>query len=134
VKQEFDAAVASASYTGITYSRDGRTLYDSQANGHVIVACVGDGGTLTLTRLIDMLPPSPISYPGREDRDPYPGVLALTDDGGMQLVVLSRNNTLDFRPWDSAQACCTCSAKLGSSNLILRWISSTTCGLSGATS
>ena len=51
-------------------------------------------GTLTLDRFLDALPRSPFAFPGREDGNPYPGGLALSEDGRTLYVVLSRNNTL----------------------------------------
>jgi YVTN family beta-propeller protein len=94
VKQEFTAAGANVSFTGIAYSADGRLLYASQASGRVIVADVTPAGTLVLNRFITTLPQSPIPYPGREDGDPLPGGLALSDDQNTLYVVLSRNNSM----------------------------------------
>lgn len=93
VKQEFDAAGSSASFAGILYSKDGKKLYASQANGHIIIANVADDGTISLDQTVSM-PLSAIPYPGREDGNPYPGGLALSEDGGALYVILSRNNTL----------------------------------------
>ena len=94
VKQEFTAAGGSASFSGLVYAGDGRRLYASQASGRVLVADVAADGRLTLNRFITSLPPSPIPYSGREDRDPLPGGLALSDDGNTLYVVLSRNNSV----------------------------------------
>ena len=94
VKQEFNAAGGSASFTGLLYSHDGRTLYASQASGRVVVADVAADGMLSLNRFITTLPASTIPYPGREDGDPLPGGLALSEDGATLYVVLSRNNSL----------------------------------------
>jgi len=94
VKQEFTTAGGSASFTGIAYSADGRQLYASQASGRVIVADVTAAGALVLNRYITSLPPSPIPYPGREDGDPLPGGLALSEDQSTLYVVLSRNNSV----------------------------------------
>lgn len=94
VKQEFSAAGASTSFGGILYSPDGKTLYASQANGRLIIAKVADDGTLELDQLVTTLPRSIIPYPGREDGNPYPGGLALSEDGKTLYVVLNRNNTL----------------------------------------
>lgn len=93
VKQEFDATGSSASFAGILYSKDGKKLYASQANGRVIIANVASEGTLSLDQTVS-LPLSTISYPGRSDGNPYPGGLALSDDGATLYVILSRNNTL----------------------------------------
>lgn len=94
IKQEFAAAGSSASFDGILYSSDGKTLYASQANGRLIIAKVADDGTLELDQLVTTLPKSTIPYSGREDGNPYPGGLALSEDGKTLYVVLSRNNTL----------------------------------------
>ncbi|MGH8607999.1 MAG: alkaline phosphatase family protein [Gammaproteobacteria bacterium] len=96
VKQEFDAAGSSASFSGIVYSGDGKKLYASQADGHVMIADVvdvGDHGTLALDERVAM-PLSPIPYPGRSDGNSYPGGLALSEDGDKLYVALNRNNTL----------------------------------------
>lgn len=93
VKQEFDAAGASASFSGIVYSKDGKKLYASQANGRIIIANVTADGTLTLDQLVST-PKTLIPYPGREDGNSYPGGLALSEDGNTLYVVLSRSNSL----------------------------------------
>lgn len=93
VKQEFDAAGSSASFTGILYSKDGKKLYASQADGRVIIATVASDGLLSLDQTVSM-PLSTIPYPGRSDGNPYPGGLALSEDRDVLYVVLSRNNTL----------------------------------------
>jgi YVTN family beta-propeller protein len=93
IKQEFDAAGSSASFNGIVYSKDGRKLYASQANGRIIIANVATDGMLTLDRTV-RTPVSTIPYPGREDGNSFPGGLALSEDGATLYVVLSRNNSL----------------------------------------
>lgn len=93
IKQEFDAAGASASYAGLAYSRDGLKLYASQANGRIVVASVLTDGSLALDGYIT-LPKSTVPYAGREDGNPLPGSLAVSDDGRELYVVLSRNNSL----------------------------------------
>jgi DNA-binding beta-propeller fold protein YncE len=92
VKQEFDAAGASASFGGILYAKDGRTLYASQADGNLIIANVDGNGTLTLGQKVK-LPPGSIRYPGAS-LNPYPGGLALSADGKMLYICLNRNNTI----------------------------------------
>lgn len=92
VKQEFDAAGPSASFSGIVYSKDGKTLYASQATGNLIIAKVAGDGTIAVDQVVK-LPPNKISYPGAEG-NPYPGGLALSDDGGTLYICLNRSNTL----------------------------------------
>ncbi|MEO8180695.1 MAG: bifunctional YncE family protein/alkaline phosphatase family protein [Deltaproteobacteria bacterium] len=94
LKQEFDAAGSSASFAGLAYSRDGQKLYASQASGQVLIANVAADGTLALDGLVSSLPRSSHAYPGREDGNPYPGGLALTEDGKQLVVALNRNNSL----------------------------------------
>ena len=93
IKQEFSAAGSSASFSGIVYSQDGKKLYASQANGRLIIANVAADGTLSLDQLV-ATPKSLIPYPGREDGNAFPGGLALSEDGSLLYVVLSRNNSV----------------------------------------
>ena len=85
--QEFGGAGGSASYAGIAYSRDGKKLYASQGDGHVVIASVGEGGTLTLDAKVET---------PKKDKDDnaYPGGLALSEDGKTLYVALSKHNTL----------------------------------------
>ena len=53
VKQEFKGAGESASFAGIVYAADGKTLYASQGYGDVLIARVGADGLLTLDAKID---------------------------------------------------------------------------------
>lgn len=93
VKQEFAAGGDSASFDGLVYSSDGRKLYASQAN-RIVVANVAADGSIALDTLITDLPKSKAAYPGREDGNPYPGGLALSEDGNTLYVALNRNNSL----------------------------------------
>jgi YVTN family beta-propeller protein len=86
VLQEFDAAGSSASFNGILYSKDGSKLYASQANGRIIFADVADDGTIALDGDPMVLP--------QTDSNPYPGGMALSQDGKTLYVVMNRNNTL----------------------------------------
>jgi YVTN family beta-propeller protein len=92
VKQEFDAAGTSASFNGIVYAKDGKSLYASQADGNLIIANVDASGTLTLNQKVK-LPPGRIAYPGVA-LNPYPGGLALSSDGKVLYICLNRNNTV----------------------------------------
>ncbi len=92
VKQEFDAAGPSASFSGIVYSKDGKTLYASQATGNLIIAKVADDGTISLDQVVK-LPLSTVHYPGTQG-NPYPGGLALSEDGKTLYICLNRSNTL----------------------------------------
>ncbi len=92
VKQEFDAAGTSASFNGILYAKDGKTLYASQADGNLIIAEVDANGRLALVQKVK-LPPGKIRYPGAT-LNPYPGGLALSEDGRLLYICLNRNNTV----------------------------------------
>jgi len=94
VKQEFEVPGASASFAGLVYSPSGATLYASQSTGGILIAQVGADGLLTLDAVVKGLPLSPAQFPGREDGNPYPGGLALSDDGATLYVALNRNNSL----------------------------------------
>jgi YVTN family beta-propeller protein len=92
VKQKFDAAGASSSFSGILYAKDGKMFYASQADGNLIMANVAGDGTLSLAQKAK-LPPGKISYPG-SGLNPYPGGLSLSEDGKTLYICLNRNNTL----------------------------------------
>ncbi len=91
VRQVFDSAGSSASYDGIAYAKDGKTLYASQA-GRIIVADVAVDGTVKLGKLIEA-PRATVYFPGAGPTS-YPGGLALSEDGSKLYVALSRNNAL----------------------------------------
>ena len=92
VKQEFEAAGPSASFSGILYSKDGKALYASQATGNLIIAKVADDGTISLDQVVK-LPLSTVHYPGTQGNS-YPGGLALSEDGKTLYICLNRNNAL----------------------------------------
>lgn len=80
VIQRFNPQLGDASFAGITYSRDGRTLYASLSKGHVIVNAVAPDGTLTMVHSIDV--------------GTLPGGMALSQDGRRLYVALSEANQL----------------------------------------
>ncbi|GAC1408139.1 MAG: alkaline phosphatase family protein [Burkholderiaceae bacterium] len=84
IKQEFSVAGNSASFDGLVYSKDGKTLYASQSD-QIIVANVSTDGTLSLNRVINNLP---------KGKTAYPGGLAISDDSRTLYVALNRNNSL----------------------------------------
>jgi len=90
VQQTFDGAGGSASFDGITYSPDGKKLYASQT-GRIIVADVQADGTIRLAHLVEA-PRSSAYTPGSTTS--YPGGMALSDDGKLLYVALSRSNAL----------------------------------------
>lgn len=93
VKQEMADIGSNGSFNGLVYSKDGKKLYASETQ-RIVVANVADDGRLTLDRYLTSLPNSTHAYPGREDGRPYPGGLALSEDGSRLYITLNRNNSL----------------------------------------
>ena len=85
------ARVASGSFAGLVVSKDESTIYASQADGNIIIAKRGADSKFKPVAM--KLPKSPIKKEGTKDK-PYPGGLALSEDGQYLYVCLSRNNTL----------------------------------------
>jgi YVTN family beta-propeller protein len=100
---------SSGSYSGISYSADGKYLVFSQDSSHVAVANVLPQGLLTDyaqvsvppdNSYIKCFPDSPIGDYGRScgtfysTGTSYPGGLAITDDGMSAYALLNQNNTL----------------------------------------
>ena len=76
-----------ASMHGLALSRDGRRLFATTAKRHLHEAAINDRGTLSWHRAIEL--PGP-----KEKEDAHALGLALTRDGRLAFVCLSRNNTL----------------------------------------
>lgn len=93
VKQEMAGIGTNGSFDGLVFSRDGKKLYAAETH-RIVVANVAEDGTLTLDRTLTDLPKSAHAYPGREDGRPYPGGLALSEDGNTLYIILNRNNSL----------------------------------------
>jgi YVTN family beta-propeller protein len=83
--QRFTPGGSAGSYDGLAYSADGSELFASDANGSVLRLAVAGDGRVSLT--------SRITIP-RISGNPYPGGLALSDDGKTLYVALSRDNAL----------------------------------------
>jgi len=84
IKQRF-AQPGDSSFAGLLYSPDGKKLYASQAGGTLLIASVAPEGSLSLD--------ARVALPQRSG-NPYPGGVALSEDGATLYVALSRNNTL----------------------------------------
>jgi YVTN family beta-propeller protein len=99
----------SGSYSGITYSADGKYLLFSQDSSHVTVAKVGADGTLSdyskvsvppNNSFITCFPNSPIGDYGRtcgtfyNTGTSYPGGIAVTQDGKSAYALLNQNDTI----------------------------------------
>ncbi|MBW4586753.1 hypothetical protein G7B40_015150 [Aetokthonos hydrillicola Thurmond2011] len=83
LKQEFNPTNGGASFNGITYSKDGRKLFASDASGKLVIANVAADGTLSLD--------TSVSLP---DNKSYPGGLALSEDGQTLYIALNGKNSL----------------------------------------
>ncbi len=97
------------SYSGITYSADGKYLLFSQASSYVAIANVSAGGLLSdkghvsvppNNSFINCFPNSPIGDYGRAcgtfytTYTSYPGGVAFSKDGKSAYALLNQNNTL----------------------------------------
>jgi YVTN family beta-propeller protein len=100
---------SSGSYSGITYSADGKHLLFSQDSSNVAIASVNDQGLLTDeahvsvppdNSFITCFPNSPIGPYARpcatfySPWTSYPGGIALSKDGKSAYALLNQNNTL----------------------------------------
>jgi DNA-binding beta-propeller fold protein YncE len=83
------------SFSGVTYSADGRTLLFSQDDNHVVIAAV-DPASGRLTQRANVTLPKPVAD-GRAYHNPNainPGGIAVTKDGKFAYVSLNAANTL----------------------------------------
>lgn len=106
------ASDKTGSFTGITYSSDGRRLFFSQDDNHVVIARVNpDTGLISNDQNVT-LPPPPVNAPDRADPNrPYfntksinPGGIALSADGSHAYVALNAANTLGVIDLTGARA------------------------------
>jgi YVTN family beta-propeller protein len=82
------------SFTGITYSADGKTLFFSQDDNHFVIANVEpQTGLLTNGQSVE-LPPPPAGRPYYKAKPINPGGIAVSGDGKRAYVVLNVANTL----------------------------------------
>lgn len=82
------------SFTGITYSADGKKLLFSQDDNHVVVASVdAQTGMLTNGQSVE-LPPPPAGKPYHNAKSINPGGIAVSADGKRAYVALNAANTL----------------------------------------
>jgi DNA-binding beta-propeller fold protein YncE len=103
-----DSGDTSGSYSGITYSADGKSLMFSQDSSNIAVATVLSTGLFDSAHIsvppnnsfITCFPNSPIGDYGRScgtfysTSTSYPGGLAFTSDGKSAYALLNQNNTL----------------------------------------
>ena len=92
------AATASSkagSFTGITYSADGKSLFFSQDDNHVVIANADpETGLLTNGQSVSLPEPPADGRPYYKPRAINPGGIAVSRDGKRAYVVLNAANTL----------------------------------------
>jgi YVTN family beta-propeller protein len=83
------------SFTGITYSADGKRLFFSQDDNHVVIANVDpQTGLLTSGQSVELPRPPADGRPYHNARSINPGGIAVSGDGKRAYVVLNVVNTL----------------------------------------
>lgn len=91
-----DLGEGSASYCGLVWSRDGKTIWTTDAHDTLHEATLGEDGRLSWTRRVRL--PGPVESSDPADPDPLdrsaPGGVALDLENGIVYVALSRNNSL----------------------------------------
>lgn len=93
------------SFTGITYSADGKRLFFSQDDNHVVIANVNpQTGLLTNGESLDLPEPPADGRPYYKAKAINPGGIAVSADGKRAYVVLNVANTLGVIDLASAPA------------------------------
>ncbi|HVV45396.1 MAG TPA: hypothetical protein VHC72_09320 [Bryobacteraceae bacterium] len=83
------------SFTGITYSADGRSLFFSQDDNHVVVTKVDSKtGLLTNGQSLELPPPPADGRAYHNAKSINPGGIAISEDGKHGYVALNAANTL----------------------------------------
>ncbi len=83
------------SFTGIAYSADGRTLFFSQDDNHLVIARVNpQTGLLVNGQSLELPPPPADGRPYFTAKAINPGGIALSEDGKRAYVVLNAANSL----------------------------------------
>ena len=83
------------SFTGITYSADGKSLFFSQDDNHVVIANVDpQTGLLTNGQSVELPGPPADGRPYHNAKSINPGGIAVSGDGKRAYVVLNAANTL----------------------------------------
>ncbi len=89
------ATSKAGSFTGITYSADGKTLFFSQDDNHFVIANVNpQTGLLTNGLSVELPPPPADGRPYYKARAINPGGIAASADGKRAYVALNAANTL----------------------------------------
>jgi YVTN family beta-propeller protein len=83
------------SFTGITYSADGKSLFFSQDDNHVVIAAVNpETGLLTNGQSVELPGPPADGRPYHNAKSINPGGIAVSGDGKRAYVALNVVNTL----------------------------------------
>ena len=83
------------SFTGITYSADGKSLFFSQDDNHVVIANVNpQTGLLTNGQSVELPGPPADGRPYHNAKSINPGGIAVSEDGKRAYVALNAANTL----------------------------------------
>jgi YVTN family beta-propeller protein len=86
---------SAGSFTGITYSADGKKLFFSQDDNHVVIANVNpQTGLLTNGQSVQLPAPPADGRPYHNAKSINPGGLAVSEDGKRAYVALNAANTL----------------------------------------
>jgi YVTN family beta-propeller protein len=89
------ASSRAGSFTGITYSADGKSLFFSQDDNHVVIATVNsETGLLTNGQSVELPGPPADGRPYHNARSINPGGIAVSGDGKRAYVALNVVNTL----------------------------------------
>ena len=93
------------SFTGVTYSADGKTLFFSQDDNHVVVSKVDPNtGLVTNGQSIELPTPPADGRPYHNAKSINPGGIAVSEDGKHGYVALNAANTLGVLDLSSSQA------------------------------
>jgi YVTN family beta-propeller protein len=89
------ASSKAGSFTGITYSADGKSLFFSQDDNHVVIANVNpETGLLTNGQSVELPGPPADGRPYHNAKSINPGGIAVSGDGKRAYVALNVVNTL----------------------------------------
>jgi YVTN family beta-propeller protein len=89
------ASSRAGSFTGITYSADGKSLFFSQDDNHVVIATVNpETGLLTNGQSVELPGPPADGRPYHNTKSINPGGIAVSGDGKRAYVALNVVNTL----------------------------------------
>ena len=105
---------SAGSFTGITYSADGKKLFFSQDDNHIVIANVNpQTGLLTHGQSVSLPPPPADGRPYHKPNAINPGGIAVSEDGKRAYVVLNAANTLGVIDLEASPARLTAQIPVG---------------------